>query len=154
MILSLSALEERGRKKMWMSNIFLAIVAFCAGCLVAGSFLAFISLIGAVPRLAGVTKTIKYVVLYEDFFIWGAVIGNLVSLYRISLPVGRIGGAMYGLFGGIFIGCLVAALSETVTTVPILSRRIKMRKGMPYIVYSLALGKGIGSFIQFFVMSK
>lgn len=139
---------------MWMSNIFLAIIAFCAGCLVAGSFLAFISLIGVVPRLSGVTKTMQYVVLYEDFFVWGAIIGNLLSLYRISLPVGRVGGAIYGLFGGIFIGCLVAALSETVSTVPIISRRFKMRKGMPYLVYSLALGKGIGSFVQFFLMAK
>lgn len=139
---------------MWMSNIFVSVVAFCAGCLVAGSFLAFISLIGVVPRLAAVTKTMKYVVLYEDCFIGGAIIGNLIFLYNISLPIGRIGSAIYGLFGGVFIGCLVAALSETVTTVPILSRRIKMRKGMPYIVYSLALGKGIGSFIQFFLMSK
>lgn len=139
---------------MWMSNIALAIIAFCAGNLVAGSFLAFISLIGVVPRLAAVTKTMKYVVLYEDCFIWGAVLGNLISLYHIFVPVGRIGCAIYGLFGGIFLGCLVAALSETVTTVPILSRRIKMRKGMPYIVYSLALGKGIGSFIQFFLLAK
>ncbi len=139
---------------MWISYIVMSVIAFSAGCLVAGSFLAFISLIGVVPRLAAVTKTMKYVVLYEDCFIFGAVLGTLLYLYRISLPVGSVGAAMYGLFGGIFIGCLAAALSETVSTVPILSRRIKMRKGMPYIVYSIALGKGIGSFIQFFIMAK
>lgn len=136
---------------MWIRYGALVFVGMSSGIIVAGSFVAVVVMLGVIPRLAGETKTIKKAMLYENLIILGVVFGNVVSLYRIPIPIGTIGAIIMGVFSGIYIGCLAMALEEVVRTWPILSRRIKLRKGMPFVVYALALGKGIGSFIQFFI---
>lgn len=137
---------------MWILKwLFLGFTAFSFGIVVAGGFLAFISLIGVVPRLAATTKTANHVVAYENSLIYGAVLGNLFSLYEWQVPLGSAALIVPGLFSGIFVGCLASALAEVVNVIPIFTRRIKLRKGIPYLVYALALGKGIGSLIQFFL---
>ena len=138
---------------MWiLKQAFLGLSALSFGLVVAGGFLAFISLIGVVPRLAAITKTAKYVTQYENSLIYGAVFGNLFSLYERQVPLGAGVLILQGFLGGVFVGCLAGALAEVVNVIPIFSRRVKLRKGIPYLVYALGLGKGIGSLIQFFLL--
>ena len=136
-----------------LNGLFRLILGFSSGLIIAGSFLAFLSMIGIIPRIAAVTKTMNCARKYEDAIVLGAVLGNLLYLYEIHLPLWWIGILLYGFFGGFFVGCLAAALAEVLKSVPIFARRIRLRKGMPYLVYSLALGKTAGSLIQFFLLS-
>lgn len=136
-----------------LNGLFRLILGFSSGLIIAGSFLAFLSMIGIIPRIAAVTKTMNCARKYEDAIVLGAVLGNLLYLYEIHLPLWWIGVLLYGFFGGFFVGCLAAALAEVLRSVPIFARRIRLRKGMPYLVYSLALGKTAGSLIQFFLLS-
>ena len=138
---------------MWiLKEIFLGFSAICFGFVVAGGFLAFISLIGVLQRLASITKTARHMVLYENSLIYGAIAVNLLSLYTPSVPIGANWLIFPGLFGGILAGCLAGAIAEVVNVIPIFSRRISLRKGIPYLVYALAFGKGIGSLVQFFLL--
>ena len=132
-----------------INKVILGWVAFGAGFAVAGGFIAFISLIGIVTRLAGLTKTADAIPLGLIFF-------NLVSLYQPDLQWISYTAALsiiniVGLFTGIFAGCLAGALAEVVNIIPIFSRRIKLRKGFPYMVKAAAVGKCIGCLIQFYV---
>ncbi|MBQ9157246.1 MAG: stage V sporulation protein AB [Eubacterium sp.] len=136
-----------------MSRLFLSWTALAAGFAVAGGFFAFISLIGIIPRLASVTRTADYVVTYENSLALGLILMNLVSVWQPDLSIlpYRISTALLditALFGGIFIGCLAGALAEVVNVIPILSRRLKMRKGFPWFVFAFALGKCAGSLLQ------
>ena len=136
-----------------LNGLFRLILGFSSGLIIAGSFLAFLSMIGIIPRIAAVTKTMNCARKYEDAIVLGAVLGNLLYLYEIHLPLWWIGILLYGFFCVFFVGCLAAALAEVLRSVPIFARRIRLRKGMPYLVYSLALGKTAGSLIQFFLLS-
>ncbi|MEG0107374.1 MAG: stage V sporulation protein AB, partial [Lachnospiraceae bacterium] len=42
------------------------------------------------------------------------------------------------------------ALAEIINIFPIFIRRIKILKGIPYIILSIAIGKGMGAFIFFY----
>lgn len=137
-------------KSMWIREIFLGFLGICAGLTVAGGFVALITLLGVIPRLASETKTMKRAILYENFLILGVVLGNIVSLYSPRLPFGFPFLILFGLFAGVFVGCLAMALAETINTFPIFFRRLSMRKGAPFIVISLAIGKGIGSLVQLY----
>lgn len=138
---------------MWiLKAVFLAFVASAFGFAVAGGYLALISLIGILPRLASTSKTIKYMLRYENALIYGVFIGTLVYSYPLSFVTGPILPAMAGLFSGIFIGCLAGALAEVISVIPIFARRAKIRKGIPYVIYALGLGKGIGVLLQYFVL--
>ena len=137
-----------------MKSLVMLFLSSCLGFAVASGFIAFIVLIGIIPRLTAKTRTARHIMLYEDMVVLGVTLGNLVYLYHISLPFTYIGMFIFSLSSGIFIGCLAGALAEVVNMFPILTRRLHLRKGLPYIAASIAFGKGIGTLIQFFVLHK
>lgn len=137
---------------MWIKYLILCIFGFSSGLIIAGAFIAFISKIGIFPRFAAQTHTIKHLKLYENFIFLGSTFGNLVSIYSIPVPLGKIGLIFLGFFAGVFVGSLVSALAEVANTIPVFARRSSIRKGLPYVLLSVALGKGIGSFVQYFII--
>ena len=58
-----------------------------------------------------------------------------------------VGVASVGLFSGIFTGAWAMALTEIVDTVPIFSRRIRLKEGMPWLILSMALGRMAGALL-------
>ncbi len=134
----------------------LAWIALAAGFATAGGFVAFISLIGIVPRLSAITKTASHIPLYETSLALGLISMNLLSLYAVDLSwiphvIASVIVDAGGLFTGIFVGCLAGALAEVINIVPILSRRTRLRKGFPYFIKAAAIGKCVGSFLQFYI---
>ncbi len=129
----------------------LIIIGVMAGFVVAAGIFAFITLIGVLTRLASRTNTADRILLYEDVVVLGASIGNIIFLFEIKIPLGTLGLIIFGLFSGSFIGCLAVALAEVLKVFPVLTNRLKLKIGIPVIVLSLAIGKGIGAFYQLFI---
>lgn len=115
------------------------------GVAVAAGLFAFVTTVGVVTRLAAGTKTAKYVMLYETITIFGVTIANGFDLFQWTLNTGVVFRIYAGLFSGIFVGCLAAALAEVVNVFPVMTRRIKLKVGMAYLVLAFALGKGVGA---------
>lgn len=132
----------------------LAFGAAAFGATVAGGYFALISMLGIVPRLTSISKTAKRILSYENALIYGAFAGCLFYSYPIPLWPGHLILALTGLFGGVFIGCLAGALAEVVNVIPVFARRANLRKGIPYMIYGLALGKAAGVLLQFFVLKE
>lgn len=133
-----------------MREALLGAVGLCMGMTIASGVVAFIISLGIVPRFAGITRSATRVRLYEDCSMVGAVLGNLLFLYREALPFGNAGLAVYGSFSGIFLGSWVVALGEVVNIYAILVRRIGLVKGIGLVLLSMALGKVAGSLWFFF----
>ena len=131
---------------MWIKQILLGVLGLSSGFAVAGGMFAFLIALGVVSRFAGKTHTAKYILYYEDAAAIGGILGNLVSVYGFSVPVGMVGVVSFGLFSGIFTGAWAMALTEIIDTVPIFSRRIRLKTGMPWLVLSMALGRAAGAF--------
>lgn len=135
---------------MWIPNIFLCIYGLCAGGVIAISYMAFISMIGIVQRLATSTKSAKYAMFYETSILFGGILGSCIYIFQIPIPFGTIFLIIGGGFGGIFVGCLIGALAEILKSLPILMNRIELKVGINYIIYGIAFGKSVGSLVQFF----
>ena len=65
-----------------------------------------------------------------------------------SLP-GQTALGVFGLSVGIFVGCLVMSLAETLKALPVISRRIHLAVGLQYLILSIGLGKLVGALIYF-----
>lgn len=78
----------------------------------------------------------------------GGILGNFIDIYEIPIPIGMVGLGVYGLFSGMFVGCLAIALAEIIDVIPAFGRRIKLEVGMPYLVLCIALGKALGALYQ------
>lgn len=136
-------------------SAFYCVLGLAFAIVVAGGLFAFISTVGVITRLAAGTKTAKYVMLYETMVILGASLFNVYDLFRVEtaavLPTGlliRLFRGSYGLFSGIFTGCLAAALAEVVQVIPVFAKRVRLKFGMPYVMAAFAVGKGFGTWYQ------
>lgn len=140
--------QGRGKQLMLIKNLLLIFAGIAGGFSIAGGVFAFIVMIGVLPRLAGRTHTGWAYWGYEGAVIIGGIIGNILSIFSVSVPIGYVGLIIFGIFAGMYVGCFSMALAEVLNVMPIFSRRIRLRQGMAVIIASLAIGKGIGTWYQ------
>ena len=133
-------------------QLWMLFLSFLFGLAVSCGFIAFVILIGILPRLISKTRTAQHVVFFETCFVVGTALGNVCVLYKTPLPFEKIGALLLGLLFGFFVGCLSGALAEVVKIFPILTRRLHLRTGLPYVIGAIALGKCFGTLLQFFVI--
>lgn len=131
-------------------QIFLALVGFAAGMVVAGGVIALMVGLGVINRFVGITHTAKHVKLYETAILLGALYGNLLSVYQLPVPFGVWGLGFMGVFFGIFVGGWILALAEVVNIFPVFSRRIGLTRGFSLVVIAIAAGKVAGSLLHFY----
>lgn len=150
-----------------MRMLLVIVLGTSYGLLAAAGVFTVLVAVGLVPRFAGKTHTAKKVFLYEDMVIWGTVIGTVFSVFPeyvqfaafwqnrhpewMSLWNGIGVGleTIFGLFAGMFIGCLALAIAEMLDSIPIMARRISFRHGMGIAILSMAIGKLCGSLLYF-----
>lgn len=132
-----------------MKQILLTIIGLSSGILVAGGLFGFIVSLGVISDFADRTHSGNKIRVYERALALGGSLGNVIDIFEISIPVGRWLLAVFGIFAGIFVGGWAMALAETLNVFPIFMRRAKLVGCIPYIILSIAIGKGIGSLIYF-----
>ena len=130
-------------------QIVLAVIGLSSGMLVAGGLFGFIVSLGVISDFADRTHTGNMVGLYEKALAIGGSLGNLLHVYQVFLGLGPWMLAVFGIFAGVFVGGWAMALAEVLNVFPIFMRRAKLVSGIPYIILSIAIGKGIGSLIYF-----
>lgn len=127
----------------------LILIGLSAGVIVAGGLFSFIVELGVISDFADRTHTGRQILFYEDMVSVGAVLGNLFQIFRIPLPGGAWFLSIYGLFGGIFVGCWAMALAEILNVFPIFMRRARIVRYLVVFILVTAFGKGLGSGLFF-----
>jgi stage V sporulation protein AB len=124
--------------------------------MVAAGVFTVLFVVGLIPRFAGRTYTAKYELFYEECLVFGAIVGDVLSVFSVNgsidfLPRLALNGflILIGVFIGIFVGCLAIALSEVLDGIPIFARRVRLKKGVSIAVLAVAIGKLVGAFIYF-----
>lgn len=141
---------------MLLKQGLLAVFGLCAGGMIAAGVFAFLAIIGIYPRLIGKTKTKQHIMLYESLLIVGGICGNLLYLFDVPFflsdgLIGKAGLTVFGLAAGIFVGCLVMSLSETLKVLPVMNRRVRLAVGLQYVILALAVGKMLGALVYFYM---
>ncbi len=152
---------------MILKWLFLILVGASYGLLSsAGVFTVFVA-VGLVPRFAGRTHTANHILIYEEMVVFGTIVGGIISVfYRYSQLGAYLQNTMpeqialwnglgvglqiiFGVFSGMFVGCLALAIAEMLDSIPILARRISFRHGIGVVIIGMALGKMCGSLLFF-----
>ena len=95
---------------MWAQNILLAVIGLSAGVIVASGLFSFVIELGVVSDFADRTHTGEHILLYEDSVALGGILANIFWVFHISIPGGNILAAVFGILGGIFVGCWAMAV--------------------------------------------
>ncbi|MDD6491511.1 MAG: stage V sporulation protein AB [Firmicutes bacterium] len=135
----------------------------------AGVFTVLVS-VGLIPRFAGKMHVARKVFALEEAVVLGTICGGLASVFSDYADIGGwilagqifgertvivwtwIGSLfliLYGLFAGMFVGCLALAIAEMLNSIPIFSRRIGFRHGLGVAITAAAIGKLLGSLAYF-----
>lgn len=130
----------------------MALIGLASGFMVAAALFTFIVTLGVINRLAEVTHTSKYIHWYESCVTLGGILGNLMMIYVFPIRAGYVGLGIFGLLIGTFVGCFIGAIAEVLNAFPIFFRRLHLKRGILAVIIALAIGKGIGVFVQFFIM--
>lgn len=155
---------------MLLKQIFMCICGLSFGFLAsAGVFTVLVS-VGLIPRFAGKMHVAKKIFALEEAVVLGTLTGGFFSVFYDWLDFGgflrerqafgvwtdrvlQIGGNLFfiifGVFAGMFVGCLAFAIAEMLDSIPIFARRIGFRHGLGVAVTAAALGKLAGSLIYF-----
>ena len=136
---------------MW-TDLIKVLIGLGGGFVAAGGVFVLLTIVGVVTKLAERTHTATHICLYETVIELGAILGNIVSVYKINIYGGFLFMLIYGLFSGAFVGCLAISLAESLKVSSICIRRFLVTKGMGFILFAVMLGKIIGSLIYYFVL--
>jgi len=130
---------------MIINTIILVFIGFAGGLIVGCGFVAFLTVLGIVPRLTQLTKTHQKIYQYEWSIVLGTIFGNWVSLQDTTFYLSPIFLIPIGLFCGVFVGMLAAALTEVVNVIPILTKRIGVDGHLIVALMAIVFGKVCGS---------
>lgn len=151
-----------------LKTLFLILVGASYGMLSSAGVFTVLVAVGLVPRFAGKTHTSRKVILFEEMVISGTITGCVLTVFSrycqfgawwqnrfpeklsLWLGTGTVVQAVFGLFAGMFIGCLALAIAEMLDSIPILARRVSFRHGLGFAVLGIALGKLTGSLLYFY----
>lgn len=137
---------------MWWQYIICSIFGLGSGLIAAGGVFVLLTIIGIVTKLSERTHTAVWIELYETVVIIGAISGNIISMYNISLYGETLMMIVYGVFTGTFVGCLAISLAESLKVTSICMRRINIEKGLKFILLAVMLGKVVGSLVFYFII--
>lgn len=135
---------------MLIKNIVLGFLGLSFGMTVSAGVFAFITMLDVIPRLAHRTGTAKHLYGFENMIILGGTLGNVLILFVERFPVTYVGMSVFGLCAGVFVGCLSMALAESLRVIPVFVKRLRMKEGLPVMLIAFALGKFVGTIVQYF----
>ncbi|WP_413789009.1 stage V sporulation protein AB [Bacillus kandeliae] len=129
-------------------NVLLAFLGLSGGLSVGVGYVAFITVLGVIPRMMQMTKTFRRIREYEWAVISGVLAGTTGSLHPIRLFVSAWWLLPIGLLSGMFIGMLAAALTEVLNVFPIIAKRLGVHEHILVLIMAIVLGKIAGSLFQ------
>ncbi|MCQ6338586.1 stage V sporulation protein SpoVAB [Bacillus cereus] len=133
---------------------FVILIGLAGGIAVGSGYVAFLAVLGIIPRLAQLTRSGKHIQYFEWAVIAGTLTGAWCSLKNITLQTSQYWLVILGLFCGTFIGMLAAALTEVLNVLPILAKRVGIEGKIIVLLVALVLGKVIGSLFHWIYFVK
>ncbi|WP_062356171.1 stage V sporulation protein AB [Bacillus kwashiorkori] len=130
---------------MGLKILLVIFVGIACGIAVGAGFVAFLAVLGIIPRLIQLTKTAKMLIYYELAAVLGVICGSLLGLLEPVFFLSKWLMMVVGISYGIFIGMLAAALTEVLNVFPILAKRIKLEERLLYLLMAFVFGKIFGS---------
>ncbi|WP_342436270.1 stage V sporulation protein AB [Paenibacillus sp. FSL L8-0436] len=127
------------------------LLGIAGGIAVGGGVIALFIVLDMVPRLAQLTSSYDKVHWYEGAMIGGSLLGTMSDFWNWRICSGPVVELGVGLFDGIFVGMLAAALTEVLNVLPILAKRLQMTHYLFGLLMAMVCGKVAGALFDFFV---
>ncbi|WP_223066587.1 stage V sporulation protein AB [Paenibacillus caui] len=137
---------------MLLQAVLFSFLGFAGGIAVGGGVVALFVVLDIIPRLAQLSRSYYKVHWYEGAMVNGAFFGTVADFWNWKFYITwKPVSGMVGLFNGIFIGMLAAALTEVLNVLPILAKRLHLQRYLFLLLLAMVFGKVAGSLFDWFV---
>ncbi len=127
----------------------LVIIGVSCGAIVSVGLFSLIISLGIISKFADRTHTGNQTTWYELAVMLGGIVGNLIWIYRLEFIIPIFLQVVIAGAAGIFVGCWAMAIAEVINIFPIFIRKAKIKGYLPYVILSIAMGKGLGALFIF-----
>lgn len=135
-------------------NILQLTLGFAGGLAVGAGFVAVLTMLGIIPRLVQLSRSIKSIKLYTAAVVLGTLAGTFLSFTTWTIKLPTLFLVIWGLFHGMFVGMVAAALTEVLNVYPIITKRIGLYDHLLFLIMAIVFGKIIGSLFQWLIFVK
>lgn len=137
-----------------ITKLIQTVLGFAGGIAVGAGYVAVLTMLGIIPRLIQISKSKRSIKLYTASVIIGTQIGTFLSFttFTLTFPIFVLVG--WGLFHGMFIGMVAAALTEVLNVYPIIAKRIGLSNYVLLLIMAIVFGKIVGSLFQWTIFVK
>lgn len=136
------------------SSVLLMLIGLSGGLIVGSGLVALLTVLSLIPRLVQITKCESHLIYFQWAVVFGAFASTLFTSFCPPLYLAPGWLAVPGLFMGLFVGLLAAALTEVLNVIPILAKRIYVYEYLHLFILALALGKITGSLFYWMYFVK
>lgn len=141
----------------WFGRGAAALLGLSGGLAVGSGLIALLVILDLIPRLAQLSRGYRLAAWFETAVVAGTVYWMLADFGDWRSPrtgAADVLSALAGLFTGLFVGMLAAALTEVVNVLPIMAKRLRLEPKLPALVWALVLGKLAGSLFDWLVYHR
>lgn len=147
----MTCIRAKTGNSIGMKAVIAIAIAFANGLTVGSGLVSFLAIIGLVPRLAEVTHTERSLRYYEITMVCGSTLAAMEPAFFVNLRLPPVFSIIPGIFMGLFVGCLAAALAEILNVLPVIARRVGLLTYIRLLLLAIIVGKVIGSLVYWLV---
>lgn len=136
---------------MIFKDIFVIMIGLAGGLAVGSGMVAFITVLDIIPRLVQMIRGYRYIKWIQRAIIIGAVSFTWVDFRGLILHMPAFVLTVIGVFSGLFVGMLAAALTEVLNVLPILAKRLNMANTILFLLMAMVFGKVAGSLFHWLI---
>ncbi|HEY8362160.1 MAG TPA: stage V sporulation protein AB [Tissierellaceae bacterium] len=132
--------------------LVLVLIGLGGGVTVGNAVAAFFTILLIMPRLIQITDTRDKIKIYKYMLIISSVFSIIIYFFDLKLYLSKLITVPIGFILGIFVGLLSSALAEVLNVIPVLSRKLKIKNSLKYVVWALLGGKVAGSLFYWLLL--
>ena len=134
-----------------MTFILTILIGFAGGLAIGASVTAFFIVLGVTARIIEWSKKKEYFLFFQISMVLGALLSCLVYFFDFTLKHLDFLTIPLGFLLGIFVGTIIAALTETLDIISVAVNKLGLAKWLYIIVMVILLGKVAGSLLFFLI---
>jgi stage V sporulation protein AB len=130
-----------------MGDILSAATGLCAGIVSGTALCAFYIALGVFSKAAQSLGVKKAGMVMAVSAASGGLLGTAITIFGFKVMIGEAFGALFGLFGGVYVGILIACLAEVTDAIPVIKNYGLSQRVIVVLLTGFVLGKTAGALV-------
>ena len=128
-----------------MDRFLAAVTGLCAGIVSGTALCAFYIALGVFSKSMQTLGVKNAGAVIAASSAAGGILGTLITIFDVRILTDVFGAAAFGLFGGVYVGFVIACLAEITDVIPVVKNYGLSKRIIVVLLFGFVVGKTAGS---------